>query len=192
MANRYDSNSTFVGPTPQAENGQWRPLEPGRDMAHAPLATTAPAQAITIDNGAKSFGSLQGSYTDHQTALQRKFLVVLAVEGVTIAGLLLLAWLQVRSHGLLFPPFWLVLTGIAGLVTFVVMDRTEHAHTPAGVERQRNQLAADVATDSHTATVGAWRDVEMRRIDAYYDYLERSDNRRYEQLTERRSLPQRD
>lgn len=186
-SNRYDNASTFVGPAPA--DADWRPLKPAEMPAAAPGPATTPGQAIVISSEAsKSFTSVQGSHRDRQKALERKYIAVIAIEAATIGGLMLLGYLQARSNAPLFGAGWLALTGVASLATILWLNGQDNAHSPSGVERQRNQLTADVATETHEATVEAWKTVELARIEKYYGYLETSDERRYNA----RQLPKRD
>lgn len=184
--NRYDNASTFVGPAPA--DADWRPLKPAELPAGPPQTGTTPAQPVVIDTGDKSFSSVQGSHKNRAEALLLRAAPVIIIEGVTIAGLMLLGYLQYRANAGYFGAGWLVLTGIAGLATFLQMNAQDHKYSPEGQQRQRNELTADVAIETHTATVEAWRDVEMARIEKYYGYLEQSDERRYNS----KQLPKRD
>lgn len=170
--NRYDNASTFVGPMPA--EGDWRPLKPAELPAGPPQTATTPAQPVVIDvGGDKSFSSIQGSHKNRSEALLLRAAPVVIIEGVTIGGLMLLGWLQYRGGAGYFGAGWLVLTGIAGLVTFLQMNAQDHAHSPDGVQRQRNELTAEVAIETHTSTVEAWRDVQLTEIRERYGYLNR-------------------
>lgn len=170
MTNRYDSGSTFV--SPGISDADWKPLEPAKLPTESTAQHTAPAQPVILDVGqSKSFTSVQGSHRDRQLALERKYIAVVIVEAVTIGGLMLLGWLQVREGAPLFGAGWVVLSGIAAFVSFGWLNAQDHAHSPSGVERQKNQLAADVATETHTATVESWERVAVMDIQERYRYL---------------------
>lgn len=174
MANRYDSGANFVAPSVDAD-ANWRPLEPAQlPSVHTPSQPTTPAQPILIESGAsKSFTSIQGTHRDRTLALLIRAVPVIVIEAFTIGGLMILGYLQYQAKVGYFGAGWLVLTGICGLVTFLFMSNQDNAHSPSGVERQRNSLTADVATETHETSVNAWRDVQLAEINAKYDYLNR-------------------
>lgn len=182
--NRYDT-STFVSPGAVAD-GEWRPLEPAQLPAVGPGPATTPAQPVVIDvGGDKSFSSIQGSHKNRSEALLLRAAPVIIIEGVTIAGLMLLGYLQYRANASYFGAGWLVLTGIAGLVTFLQMNAQDHAHSPDGVQRQRNELTAEVAVETHETTVNAWRDVQLTEIKERYSYLGKVADQDHEQRIKR-------
>ena len=157
----------------------WEPMPdapkslPAQQVTGIPITT----QPITIDPGGRSFDSLQGDYENHTRALLMKFSAVVLLQGAVVFALLLLGLMQGFFGWGTVGAGWLVLTGALGLFAFVLMDREAQKHTPVGSERHRVDLAAEVAMETHASTVEAWRDVNVRAIDAYYGYLERGQER---------------
>lgn len=146
-------------------------------MSSAPMATTfvggvpSTIAAVELDASGRSFASVQGTHGDYTRALLIKFGAVLVLEGVIVAAILgmtiIAGWLgfAVASVG------WLVGTGALGLLSLVAMDRQSLQFSPVGAERHRAAVAGDVAKTTHRETVQAWKDVNIRAIDAYYGHL---------------------
>ncbi len=168
-------SKNFVPALPDDEiidGGEMIPL-PAQQTAGIPIQT----QPIVIDSKSNSFRSIQGSYGDATQAFLLKFVAVLMLEACIFLALAVMAGIQALAGVGVLSAGWLVLTAIAGLLTFVLLDRSEQKHTPIGAERHRVDRAADVAKTTHKTTVEAWRDVNMHSIDAYYSYLERAHER---------------
>lgn len=186
--NRYNQQASFVPPYADDEvDADFRPIE-----GSAPLAAQAP-QTPTVDAApivpakldSRSFTSVQGKPVDFYAATERKFVLVVIVVGVTLAALFFTAWLDGYINGLVAGSGWVVLTGVAGLVTFILLNHQDMGVMPERTVQKRDKAAIDAWRDVNVARTDAQRDVALHAIDRHYDYLEGKERERIHDATER-------
>lgn len=160
-------------------------------VQHAPV-TPDTAAPITVDlQPTRSFTSVQGKPVDFYKATQAKFVLVVAVVGVTLAALFFTAWLDGYINGMVAGSGWVVMTGISGLVAFAVLNHQDISVNPERTTQKRDKRALDAWETVNVERIRAHRDVQLRAIDRHYDLLEERNEQRAKRLADKRSRAQR-
>ena len=181
LGNRPRSRPAWQGPNYRAYRSVNLPERSQDAATAAPVPTQLAVQPVVMDGGDKAITMEQGKPQDAAQALLLKFLAVLALEGIGLAALLFLAWLNSVGNGATLSGGWVVGTAICGLFTYGWMVRNANQHSAAGIQRQRNDLTADVAMHAVETQTDAWQAVELERWRLHYGAIERQSERDHEE-----------